>query len=85
MKHGSTLPKQRTCRICGRRRGSADSFGNLAGAERSCDGASLCVGNLNENEVLTETAVLIALGFFAVFIIYSIFQVSVLKRLSSTV
>ena len=39
-------------------------------------------GNLNENEVLTETAVLIALGFFAVFIIYSIFQVSVLKRLS---
>lgn len=38
--------------------------------------------SLNENEVLTETAVLAALGFFAVFIIYSIFQVSVLKRLS---
>lgn len=39
-------------------------------------------GSLNENEALTETAILIALGFFCVFIIYSIFQVSVLKRLS---
>lgn len=37
---------------------------------------------LNENDVLTETAVLIALTFFCAFIIYSIFQVSVLKRLS---
>lgn len=37
---------------------------------------------LNENDVLTETAVLIALAFFCAFIIYSIFQVSVLKRLS---
>lgn len=39
-------------------------------------------GSLNVNEALTETAILIALGFFCVFIIYSIFQVSVLKRLS---
>ena len=39
-------------------------------------------GSLNENEVLTETAVLAALAFFGVFIVYSIFQVSVLKRLS---
>ena len=37
---------------------------------------------LNENDVLTETAVLIALAFFCAFIIYSIFQVSILKRLS---
>lgn len=37
---------------------------------------------LNENEVLTETVVLILLAFFSVFVIYSIFQVSVLKRLS---
>lgn len=39
-------------------------------------------GLLNENEVMTEGAVLIALAFFCVFIVYSIFQVSVLKRLS---
>lgn len=39
-------------------------------------------GSLNENEVMTEAAVLIALSIFSVFIIYSIFQVSVLKRLS---
>lgn len=39
-------------------------------------------GFLNENEVLTETAILTALAFFCVFIIYSIFQISILKRLS---
>lgn len=39
-------------------------------------------GSLNVNEALTETAILIALAFFCAFIIYSIFQVSVLKRLS---
>lgn len=37
---------------------------------------------LNENEALTEGIILFALGFFCIFIIYSIFQVSVLKRLS---
>lgn len=39
-------------------------------------------GSLNENEALTEGAVLLALALFAAFIIYSIFQVSVLRRLS---
>ena len=39
-------------------------------------------GMLNENEALTEGAVLLALALFSVFIIYSIFQVSLLKRLS---
>ncbi len=39
-------------------------------------------GSLNENEALTEGAVLLVLAMFAGFIIYSIFQVSVLRRLS---
>ena len=39
-------------------------------------------GMLNENETLTEGAVLLALAVFSAFIIYSIFQVSVLRRLS---
>lgn len=36
---------------------------------------------LNQNEALTESAVLFALTLFAGFIIYSIFQVSMLKRM----
>ena len=39
-------------------------------------------GSLNENEALTEGAVLLVLALFAAFIIYSIFQVSVFRRLS---
>lgn len=38
-------------------------------------------GMLNENQAMTEGAVLVALIIFAGFIIYSIFQVSVLKRM----
>lgn len=39
-------------------------------------------GSLNENQVMTEGAVLAALALFVAFIIYSIFQVSVLRRLN---
>ena len=39
-------------------------------------------GMLNENEAMTEGAVLAALGIFSIFIIYSIFQISLLKRIS---
>ena len=39
-------------------------------------------GMLNENEAMTEGAVLAVLGIFSMFIIYSIFQVSLLKRIS---
>ena len=39
-------------------------------------------GSLNENEALTEGAVLLVLALFAAYIIYSIFQVSVFRRLS---
>lgn len=39
-------------------------------------------GTLNENEAMTEGAVLLALAIFSAFVIYSIFQVSVLKRMS---
>lgn len=39
-------------------------------------------GQLNERGMLTERAVLFALGLFAVMIIYSLFQVTVLKRIS---
>lgn len=39
-------------------------------------------GILNENQAMTEGAVLLALAIFTAFIIYSIFQVSVLKRMA---
>lgn len=39
-------------------------------------------GVLNENQAMTEGAVLLALALFSAFIIYSIFQVSVLKRMA---
>lgn len=39
-------------------------------------------GNLNEDGSLTEGAILAVIGLFGAFIIYSLFQISVLKRLS---
>lgn len=39
-------------------------------------------GHLNSNGTLTEKAILLALGLFAIMILYSLFQVTVIKRMS---
>lgn len=39
-------------------------------------------GTLNETGILTERTILVMLGFFGVFIIYSLFQISVMKRIA---